>query len=229
MTGSRTGVESLRRRRLFFVMIELCRTVQHSSRLILVRLTGPVLILVLVACAKDRKETSSSLPGATSASFDTIPGAHETTARASSQAAPTHLRGKPIPQLRAALNGIDAGASISRVRGIMGAPNGTLGPAYQEASRESVVTWIYAGMRVTFTHEKVIDVQCTGRNCITSDGVRNGATVADIESVYGLPGGASLADSSKITYPVTGNDSCGLTLTFMSDLVSTMEMSCARN
>ncbi|MEO8295364.1 MAG: hypothetical protein ABI613_07610 [Gemmatimonadota bacterium] len=193
------------------------------------RLSGAVLILVLVACAKDRDDTRSSRSDTTRASSDTIPGAHEATARASAQAAPTYLTGNPIPQLRAAFNGIEAGASISRVRGIMGAPNGTLGPAYQEASRETVVTWIYAGMRVAFTHEKVIDVQCTGRSCITTDGVRNGATVAEIDSVYGLPGGASLADSSKITYPVTGNDSCGLTLTFMSDLVSTMEMSCARN
>jgi hypothetical protein len=134
-----------------------------------------------------------------------------------------------ISRQRARLNGMAIGSTLSEVRQELGSPNGTQ-TTYEEALGQSMLSWIYQGYRVSFLGGKVVAIHCDRSTCITTDGVRVGATRAEIDQIYGLPGAPEiLPDASQVSYEFQDDNSCVMLFTLSAERLAAIDVSCALN
>lgn len=110
-----------------------------------------------------------------------------------------------IPPAKAVLAGLSLGLDSAGVSRIRGRPD-SIGPARFEAILDdSVRTWFYREILVTFYGARVQELECRTSACRTADGIRLGSAESRLIATYGQPYRSEHAPEHR-AYPIRDQD-----------------------
>ena len=130
-----------------------------------------------------------------------------------------------IPATHLSILGVTIGTSQDVVRREIGPPTDSV-LATPPDERDSVFTWRYPGIEVSFARHRVYDLQCLAPRCITHDGVRLGAPRADVLRAYG-PGFRGYYRSNDVLVYYSHPRDCVMVFVFTRARVTRMYVQCA--
>jgi len=129
-----------------------------------------------------------------------------------------------IPEAKAVLAGLSLGLDSAGVSRVKGRPD-SIGPArFEEILDDSVRTWFYREVLVTFYGAQVQEVECRTSACRTADGIRLGDTERRLVATYGQPYRPNDAPEHR-GYTISGQD-CWLGFTVSNGRVVRIKLEC---
>jgi len=129
-----------------------------------------------------------------------------------------------IPQTKAVLAGLSLGLDSTGVSQVKGRPD-SIGPArFEEILDDSVRTWYYREVLVTFYGARVQELECRTSACRTADGIHLGNTERRLIAIYGQPYHPPAAPEYR-SYAISGQD-CWLGFAVRNGRVVAIKMEC---
>ncbi len=129
-----------------------------------------------------------------------------------------------IPAVHLSSLGVVIGTPQDVVRREIGPPVDSVLALPADAA-DSVFTWRYPGIEVSFARHRVYGLQCLAPRCVTHDGVRLGAPRADVLQAYG-PGFRGYYRSNDVLIYYSRPRSCIMVFVFTRARVTRMYLQC---
>ena len=130
-----------------------------------------------------------------------------------------------LPATHLTILGVTIGTPQDVVRQQIGPPVDSV-LALPADEQDSVFTWRYPGIEVSFARHRVYDLQCLAPRCITGDGVRLGAPRDTVLRTYG-PGFRGYYRSNDVLIYYSHPRDCVMVFMFTHARVSRMYLQCA--